>query len=138
MNRRTSLLVIAPVLCAASSALAQAGGPYDLSWSTIDGGGATFSTGGPYSLGGTIGQPDAGPAAPMTGGAFSLVGGFWLGAGDWCQPDCNHDGTLTVADFGCFQTKFVLGDPYADCNADGTLTVADFGCFQTKFVQGCP
>jgi probable HAF family extracellular repeat protein len=55
-----------------------------------------------------------------------------------CYPDCNVDGTLTVADFGCFQTKFVAGDPYADCNADGGLTVADFGCFQTSFVTGCP
>ena len=55
-----------------------------------------------------------------------------------CYPDCNADGALTVADFGCFQTKFVLGDPYADCNADGAHTVSDFGCFQTKFVLGCP
>jgi hypothetical protein len=43
-----------------------------------------------------------------------------------------------VADFGCFQTKYVSGDPYGDCNADGVLNVADFGCFQTKFVIGCP
>jgi len=50
---------------------------YDLSWYTIDGGGATFSTGGSYSLGGTIGQPDAGM---MSGGSFTLVGGFWGGA----------------------------------------------------------
>ncbi len=55
-----------------------------------------------------------------------------------CYPDCDHGGTLTVQDFGCFQTKFVAGDPYADCNADGSMTVADFGCFQTKFVAGCP
>jgi hypothetical protein len=55
-----------------------------------------------------------------------------------CYPDCNADGTLTVADFGCFQTKFVGADPYADCTADGSLTVADFGCFQTAFVVGCP
>ena len=55
-----------------------------------------------------------------------------------CYPDCNGDGLLTVPDFGCFQTKFVAGDPYADCNGDGMRTVADFGCFQTKFVAGCP
>jgi hypothetical protein len=55
-----------------------------------------------------------------------------------CYPDCNEDGALTVADFGCFQTKFVATNPDADCNADGSLTVADFGCFQTKFVSGCP
>ncbi len=56
----------------------------------------------------------------------------------FCYADCNGAGGLTVADFGCFQTKFVAGDPYADCNGDGNLTVADFGCFQTKFVAGCP
>jgi hypothetical protein len=55
-----------------------------------------------------------------------------------CYPDCNEDGSLTVADFACFQTRFVAGDPYADCNGVGGLTVADFACFQTKFVAGCP
>ncbi len=57
---------------------------------------------------------------------------------DGCYPDCTGDGVLSVADFTCFQSKFVGGSPYADCNADGTFTVADFTCFQTKFVQGCP
>ncbi len=55
-----------------------------------------------------------------------------------CYPDCNGVGGLTVADFACFQTRFVAGDPYADCNGVGGLTIADFGCFQTEFVQGCP
>ncbi|MFM9996206.1 MAG: hypothetical protein ACKVU4_10435 [Phycisphaerales bacterium] len=55
-----------------------------------------------------------------------------------CYPDCNASGTLTVADFGCFQGKYVLGDMYADCNASGTLSVADFGCFQGSYVLGCP
>ncbi len=55
-------------------ASAQTGGGYDLTWNTIDGGGGMFSTGGPYSLGGTIGQPDAGT---MSGGAYTLSGGFW-------------------------------------------------------------
>ncbi len=57
---------------------AQSGGIYDLAWSTIDSGGAMFSTGGGYSLGGTIGQPDAGAA--LSGGSYTLVGGFWAGA----------------------------------------------------------
>jgi hypothetical protein len=51
----------------------QAGSGYDLTWSTIDGGGMMFSTGGGYSLGGTIGQPDAGV---MNNGGYSLTGGF--------------------------------------------------------------
>ncbi len=55
-----------------------------------------------------------------------------------CYPDCNLSGTLSVADFTCFQTRFVAADPYADCNRSGTFTVADFTCFQTAFVAGCP
>jgi hypothetical protein len=55
-----------------------------------------------------------------------------------CYPDCDGMNGLTVQDFGCFQTKFVQGDPYADCDGVNGLTVQDFGCFQTKFVQGCP
>ncbi|MFM9996940.1 MAG: hypothetical protein ACKVU4_14210 [Phycisphaerales bacterium] len=55
-----------------------------------------------------------------------------------CYPDCTGEGTLSVADFGCFQGKYVLGDLYADCNGSGTLTVADFGCFQGEYVIGCP
>jgi len=47
---------------------------YSVDWHTIDGGGGT-STGGVYSVTGTIGQPDAGPT--MTGGTFSIQGGFW-------------------------------------------------------------
>lgn len=47
---------------------------YSIDWSTIDGGGGT-STGGVYSISGTIGQHDAG--GPMTNGQYSVTGGFW-------------------------------------------------------------
>jgi hypothetical protein len=53
-------------------------GGYDLSWYTIDGGGATFSVGGSYALGGSIGQPEAGS---LSGGTYTLSGGFWSGTG---------------------------------------------------------
>jgi hypothetical protein len=75
MTSRIAVLVALALLALASSALAQSGGPYTLSWSTVDGGGGT-STGGPYALAGTIGQPDAGPLA---GGNYTLSGGFWSG-----------------------------------------------------------
>ena len=58
-------------------ALAQSGGQ-DLTRWTVDSGGATFSSGGGYDLGGTIGQPDAGV---MSGGDYILAGGFWPGVG---------------------------------------------------------
>ncbi len=49
--------------------------PFAIDWSTIDGGGGT-STGGVYSVSGTIGQHDAG--GPMTNGQYSVTGGFWV------------------------------------------------------------
>lgn len=52
--------------------------------------------------------------------------------------DCDLNGVLTAADFSCFQTKFVAGDPHADCDGSGQLTIADFTCFQSRYVQGCP
>jgi hypothetical protein len=47
---------------------------YSMDWYRIAGGGGT-STNGQYTLSGTIGQHDAG--GPMTGGSYSLTGGFW-------------------------------------------------------------
>ncbi len=47
---------------------------YAIDWFTVDGGGGT-STGGVYSVSGTIGQPDAGPT--MSGGNYAVDGGFW-------------------------------------------------------------
>jgi hypothetical protein len=46
---------------------------YSIDWFTIDGGGGT-STGGDFAVSGTIGQFDAGK---MSGGNFSIDGGFW-------------------------------------------------------------
>jgi len=71
-----ALLAACLLLLAASVVLAQSGGGYDLSWSTVDGGGGAFSAGDGYSLGGTAGQPDAGL---LTGGGYTLAGGFWGG-----------------------------------------------------------
>jgi len=50
---------------------------FEISWYTIDGGGAMSSMGGTFDLAGTIGQPDAQAPPVMTGGTFELTGGFW-------------------------------------------------------------
>lgn len=72
------LLILVCLLGAAMySARAQAGGGYDLTWNTLNGGGRLAASDGSYSLYGSFGQPDAGPA--MSGGGYSLTGGF-LGA----------------------------------------------------------
>jgi len=59
--------------CALAMAPGAFGQSYSIDWFTIDGGGGT-STGGVYSVSGTIGQPDAGK---MSGGNYTIDGGFW-------------------------------------------------------------
>jgi hypothetical protein len=76
MRRLTMLMTIVLVLVV-STTLATSSGGYDLSWFTVDGGGGTVS-GGDYTLSGTAGQPDVGPALSSSG--YTLVGGFWRGA----------------------------------------------------------
>ena len=61
--------LFAAVFCLPASAQT-----YSIDWYKIAGGGGT-STGGTYQVSGTIGQPDASGA--MTGGNYSLTGGFW-------------------------------------------------------------
>ena len=73
MKTQVHLLLFAATALFCPIALAQSGGSFSLSWSTIDGGGGTSSNG-QYSVSGTIGQPDAGA---MSGGPFTLTGGFW-------------------------------------------------------------
>lgn len=104
-TRRTVPAIVALALLIIASAVIADGiaapGAYDLSWNTVDGGGGTSTGAGGYELSGTIGQPDAGGA--MTGGTFSLTGGFWPGAesiptcpGDISPPGGN--GAINVDD----------------------------------------
>ena len=80
MKRKTLILgtVLVLALLVIGVALATVNAGYDLSWWTADGGGGT-SSGGNYSLSGTIGQPDAGPV--LSGPGYRLSGGFWFGSG---------------------------------------------------------
>jgi len=59
-------LLFAPFMLRAQS--------YSIDWYKVAGGGGT-STGGVYSITGTIGQHDAG--GPLIGGNYSVTGGFW-------------------------------------------------------------
>ena len=70
--------IILLMMCLASTASSE----YELSWYTIDGGGGR-SSGGDFTLTGTIGQPDA---AWSSGGQYELLGGFWPG-GPLCFVD---------------------------------------------------
>ncbi len=70
--------------------IAQSGGNFEITKSTIDGGGGS-NTGGLFALSGTIGQPDA--HQPVVGGDFALTGGFWSGSAvvqtTICVQDCD-------------------------------------------------
>ena len=76
-DKLLAAVTVVGLLLGAASALvsAQSGGGFDLSWSTVDGGGGA-SAGGSFRLTGTIGQPDAGR---VSGGSYRLDGGFWSG-----------------------------------------------------------
>ncbi len=83
MRRWVVLLLGAGVLLVSVGLVVLAQGGYELSWWTVDGGGHTYSTGGGYELGGTVGQPDAGALA---GGGYTLGGGFWRGGAVTLPP----------------------------------------------------
>jgi hypothetical protein len=79
-KKRFLLLVLVALLALSLLAFTHYFAPtaLELPWWTVDGGGGRSSNGG-YNLSGTIGQPDAGPR--LSGGDFTLQGGFWSGAG---------------------------------------------------------
>jgi hypothetical protein len=64
------LILLGVLLANAPSVLAQ---NFTVDWFTVDGGGGR-SSGGGFTLSGTIGQPEVGT---MSNGRFSLTGGFW-------------------------------------------------------------
>ena len=73
---RFAVLALIALVVLASAALAS--GSYEIPWFTVDSGGATIGAGGEFTLGGTVGQPDAGA---LSGGEYTLLGGFWAGSG---------------------------------------------------------
>ncbi len=125
--KRTTVISIFAVL-AVSTASAQT---FDLGWYTIDGGGDMWTTGGNYELSGTIGQTDAGV---LTGGGFTLVGGFWPAAVPACLGDCDCDGVVDFNDINALVAA--LSDPAGVCffpnldmNFDGTIDFDDINPF---------
>lgn len=78
----------------ASSPTAWVQGGYDISWISTDNGGG-ISSGGPFTLAGAIGQPEAGR---LSGGTFVLKGGFWGGVFADLSPALSfeHDGNSII------------------------------------------
>jgi hypothetical protein len=125
--QKSSLASAAVCLMVIASAVAQTGGQYELSWSTIDGGGGT-SSGGQYTLRGTIGQPDA---AYSAGGSYELLGGFWPGE-PLCIVDFYH--------FARFAELWLESGPglAADLYEDDIVDFLDLKLFVDEWLCYCP
>ena len=103
-----------------------AAGPYKIDWYTIDGGGT--SSGGPYVLTGTIGQPDADWSR---GEKYELLSGFWPGG-----PVC----IVEFDDFARFAEQWFLsgsGLP-ADLDNDNDVDFGDLSRLSDYWLSGCP
>jgi hypothetical protein len=113
------------------------------SW-TVDGGGTSLSSGGDYTLAGTIGQPDA--STTLSGGDYTLTGGFWAGIVPVRVGDLNCDGVVDFFDIDPFVQLLVSPNEYlanfpncnplnGDINQDGELDFFDIDPFVVLLVE---
>jgi len=121
-------IIVLLVLVMSLSAIAD----YEISWRTIDGGGGT-SSGGQYTLSGTIGQPDADFSG---GGSYEVLGGFWTG-GPLCM--------VNFIDFSMFAEWWLMpcnpGNNQCDgANLDGLgdVDTADLIILSEYWLDYCP
>lgn len=122
---RSALVMLLLVMFCGSTAM----GEYEISWYTIDGGGGR-SSGGPYNLVGTIGQPDA---AWSRGGDYELLGGFWPGG-----PLCfvNFESFARFAEYWRDTGIGLPADLYVDTN--NIVDNLDLGVFVDLWLCYCP
>ena len=131
-NRRRVIQLALPLLLVTVAS----GQNFDLSWFTIDGGGAMLGTGGEFEVSGTIGQPDA--SRLLVGGDFEVTGGFWF---PQAAGACNYDGSANLFDFDAY-TECVTGPsgetPTPECvcfdfDGDDDVDLIDWGSLQVSF-----
>lgn len=114
---------------------------FTLDWHTVGAGGAMWTSNAEYKLSGTIGQLDTIPFA-MTGGGYTLYGGFWPGAYSAIFGDCDNSWSLTIEDFR--QLTKCLAGPEApmgmectclkpDSDDDGDCDLRDYAEFQKAY-----
>lgn len=127
MKTEKMLLGIIGVFVLASVAVGGSGGQFVIEWSSIDGGGGV-SSGGQYSLSGTVGQPDAGY---LYGGQFEIAGGFHTG-GELC--------IVNFTDFAKFSEFWLVSSAglEADLYPDGTVDGKDLGELINLWLSSCP
>ena len=138
MNTTSINLMAAIILGVTAVAMAQ----YEITWSTIDGGGAT-STGGSYLLSGSIGQADAQSPPVMSGGSYELTGGFWpVTQVCYCPGDLTGDGKKDGLDVQLFVGCVMSGGncSCADVDVANGVNLADVPVFVNNLLTGsaCP
>ena len=93
-----------------------------MSWWTVDSGGGDAS-GGVYEVSATIGQPDI--QLEMSGGSYSLSGGFWPGVDHYQSCDADRSGRCDARDLswfvGCAADAGCACPGNPDANGDGMI-----------------
>ncbi len=115
-------------------------GQFSIDWYKVAGGGGT-STNGQYSVSGTIGQADAGH---MSGGNYSLDGGFWGIIGTVQTPGApaltvTRSGASVVVSWPSPSTGFVLQQNGSVNNALGWInyggSISDNGTIKSSTIS---
>ena len=136
-------LVLILALAMVGATAGAAADDWTIAWWTIDGGGAMSCVGVDFELSGSIGQPDAGA---MTGGDYTLVGGFWPAPSAHQLGDLNCDGEVNLFDIDPFVLALTSAsnpDPFddyyavhpdcdpllADIDGDGSVKLFDIDPF---------
>jgi len=102
--------------------------PVDLSWISINGGGASYGAGGTRRFGYSVGQSVAGEGS---GGTRKVGIGFWYGSTRVCgaaKGDMNGVGGLSPADAVLMLNCVFLGNGAGTIGGDCNLCYADMNC----------
>jgi hypothetical protein len=121
ISRNAVWIILSVTLC-----YSVAKGQYEISWSTVNGGGV--SGGGDYELTAAIGQAEAGAAG---GGDYELSGGF-LPGGPLCLVEFED-----FARFADYWLQSGSGLP-ADLYEDGWVDWLDLALLVDEWLYSCP
>jgi hypothetical protein len=134
-------VVVLLLLAAVPSSRAQTGEGFDLTWSTLDGGGGVVAGSG-FALSSGVGTYDAGVSV---GSGYELNGGFLSVAtaeGGGCVGDCSSDEQVTVDEL-VTMVNIALGTagiaqcPAGDSSGEGLITVDEILTAVNNALNGC-
>lgn len=134
--RRVTAMIVAVLATLAIGGVALAGVPHEVEWFSIDGGGHMQSSGGEFSLAGTIGQPDA-VRALYTSQGGRLRGGFWTVPPDFCFGDTDSDGDVDFDDLNQLLKQWQTPAEESDMNGDGFVDFADLNIVLENWGNVC-